>query len=176
MSMPPLEGLDGICFYAARSKGTPTSLYSQSCDGIQAPAIVIIVILFHSSSAYDCLNVLLKKGADVNQVDSAGNSPFLAACRNGNRKCVKKLVSVSGTNISQRDLSGLSGVSEISQILDVLLVSVSHTGATATTDSLAGCWRQAWLFDRLPTVPGGHWYAGWSGSDSVTHGNQERSH
>jgi len=54
--------------------------------------------------------LLLKYGADVNQSDIAGLTPFLSACHSGQREIVKKIITHKGVNPMTRDMSGLTGV------------------------------------------------------------------
>ncbi|XP_067942124.1 E3 ubiquitin-protein ligase HACE1-like [Watersipora subatra] len=62
------------------------------------------------ANAYDCLCLLIKKGADVNISDVSGTTPFLAACRNGHRRIVKKLILDKEVDVQKRDMSGLTGI------------------------------------------------------------------
>ena len=64
----------------------------------------------------DCVELLIKRQADVTVCDSAGRTPFLAACRGGRLECVQLLVGV-GCNVLQKDMDERDGGSLVNEAL-----------------------------------------------------------
>lgn len=66
--------------------------------------------LLHISAncgSYECLNLLIKKGADVNARDMSGCTPLHLAARNGQKKCLVSLLEHKA-NVNIRNNEGLT--------------------------------------------------------------------
>ncbi|XP_071135977.1 E3 ubiquitin-protein ligase HACE1-like isoform X1 [Mytilus edulis] len=59
--------------------------------------------------SYECLNILLKKGANVNFQDMSGCTPLHLAARNGQRKCINKLLEYKA-DVNIRNNEGLTTI------------------------------------------------------------------
>ena len=56
------------------------------------------------SGHLQCVNILLKAGADVNKPDSENNTPLLKASQNGHQECIEPLVK-AGAHVNRRGVN-----------------------------------------------------------------------
>lgn len=97
---------DYEALYIAAEKGHSSilqGLLQNNYDSKQCLTEALLRACLGSVDSPDIVSELIKKGADVNAVDSAGNSPLLLAIRNQKPEVVKALVS-SSANVNYKNL------------------------------------------------------------------------
>uniref|UniRef100_A0A8C2NMG1 E3 ubiquitin-protein ligase HACE1 n=1 Tax=Capra hircus TaxID=9925 RepID=A0A8C2NMG1_CAPHI len=85
-----------ICFFSSFSDA-PCCWSPGSCDNETAVYTLMPMVMAdqHSCGSVECLVLLLKKGANPNYQDISGCTPLHLAARNGQKKCMSKLLEYS---------------------------------------------------------------------------------